>query len=132
MPGAKTSRRSVPPRGRVGAASVFVLATFALGYVVAGVVRGVPAWLSVLYAGASMLCFALYAVDKSAAIDGRDRISESTLLAIGFIGGWPGAIVAQQVLRHKTSKLSFLIRFWISVAINIAAFVWATTRMVRG
>ena len=46
------------------------------------------------------------------------------LLSLGFVGGWPGAIVAQQVLRHKTAKRTFRIRFWLSVAANIASFAW--------
>ena len=85
--------------------------------------RGIPAWAHLLYAGASALCFVFYAVDKAAARAGRDRISESMLLSLGFVGGWPGAIVAQQLLRHKTAKRSFRIRFWLSVVANIALFV---------
>jgi uncharacterized membrane protein YsdA (DUF1294 family) len=42
---------------------------------------------------------------------------------LGLIGGWPGAIVAQQLLRHKTSKRSFRIAFWVTVVLNIAVFV---------
>ena len=86
-----------------------------------------PPWVYLLYAGASALCFGLYAIDKAAARAGRDRVCESTLLAIGLIGGWPGAIVAQQVLRHKTVKRSFRVRFWLSVAVNVAAFAWLAT-----
>ena len=100
-----------------------MLAAFASLYAVAAVLRGVPAWADLLYAGASALCFALYAIDKSAARAGRERISESMLLSLGFVGGWPGAIVAQQLFRHKTAKRSFRIRFWLSVVANIALFV---------
>ena len=127
-PGAKRAHT----RGVADFVSVLTLAAFAAGYATIALLRGVPAWIGWLYAGASMLCFALYAVDKAAAIDGRARISESTLLAVGTLGGWPGAVVAQQALRHKTSKLSFRIRFWVGVAVNVAAFAWATTPMVRG
>ena len=118
--------------GGVDAASLVILAAFALAWLVVALLRGIPAWAGWLYAGASLLAFALYAVDKSAAIAGRDRISESLLIAVGTVGGWPGAIVAQQALRHKTVKRSFRIRFWAGVAVNVAAFVWVTTAMVRG
>lgn len=52
-------------------------------------------------------------------------MSESTLLLLGLVGGWPGAIVAQQTLRHKTIKLSFRVSFWLSVVVNIGVFVFA-------
>jgi uncharacterized membrane protein YsdA (DUF1294 family) len=104
---------------------------FAIAYVAVTILHGVPPWVHALYGGASALCFALYAVDKQAAIHGRDRISESMLLSLGFVGGWPGAIVAQQLFRHKTSKLTFRIRFWLSVVANAAIFAWATTVMQR-
>ena len=115
---------SRPAKRRFDRPSVAVLIAFASLYALAAALRGVPLWLSLLYAGASALSFALYAVDKAAAIDKRDRIPESMLLWLGFVGGWPGAIVAQQVLRHKTGKLTFRIRFWLSVAANVALFVW--------
>ncbi|WP_147463771.1 DUF1294 domain-containing protein, partial [Pseudomonas amygdali] len=31
------------------------------------------------------------------------------------LGGWPGALLAQQVFRHKTRKVSFQIVFWLIV-----------------
>jgi uncharacterized membrane protein YsdA (DUF1294 family) len=130
--GASRSRADARPFGRFDIASVGVLTAFAAGYATIALLRGVPAWIGWLYAGASVLCFVLYAVDKAAAIDGRERIPESTLLAIGTLGGWPGAVVAQQALRHKTRKLSFRVRFWVSVAVNVAVFAWVTTQMVRG
>ena len=42
---------------------------------------------------------------------------------IGLAGGWPGAILAQEIFRHKTKKITFRTLFWMSVAINMAAFV---------
>ena len=120
---------SRPAKHRFDPLSLAVLAAFALAWALAAATRGVPSWAGFLYAGASALCFALYAVDKAAARAGRDRISESMLLSLGFIGGWPGAIVAQQVLRHKTVKRLFRLRFWLSVAANLAVFAWATLAM---
>jgi len=125
-------RRPAPAPNRVDPASAVVLAAFALAYAFIALIRGVPAWVHLLYAGASLLCFALYAVDKAAARAGRGRISESTLLAIGFVGGWPGAIVAQQAFRHKTVKRAFRVRFWLSVGANAAAFLWLATAAARG
>ena len=61
----------------------------------------------VLYLAASAASIVVYAVDKSAARHGRWRASESTLHLLAIIGGWPGALVAQQVFHHKSRKPSF-------------------------
>ncbi len=106
-----------------GGASLFAIPAFALLYLAVASVWRVPSWLAALYIAASLGCFAAYAADKAAATAGRWRVSEGTLLALGLAGGWPGAIVAQQALRHKSSKASFRARFWCSVVANVVAFV---------
>jgi uncharacterized membrane protein YsdA (DUF1294 family) len=73
-----------------------------------------------VYGAASLLCFTLYAIDKAAARAGRRRVRESTLLLLGLACGWPGGLLAQRALRHKTAKLSFLWRFWLTVLANVA------------
>jgi uncharacterized membrane protein YsdA (DUF1294 family)/cold shock CspA family protein len=75
-----------------------------------------------VYIGLSLLSFFAYAVDKSAAINGRWRTPENTLHLLSVAGGWPGALLAQQLLRHKCSKPSFMLVFWITVAANVAGF----------
>nr|WP_229419515.1 DUF1294 domain-containing protein [Pseudoduganella dura] len=67
-----------------------------------------------------MVAFIAYAIDKRAARAGRRRTSERTLLLIGLAGGWPGALLAQRLVRHKSSKKSFQVRFRISVAASVA------------
>jgi len=39
--------------------------------------------------------------------NGEWRTPESTLLMLAFIGGSPGAILGQQIFRHKTKKEPF-------------------------
>ena len=73
----------------------------------------------------SALAFFLYAKDKKAARQGRWRTSENTLLSVGLLCGWPGALLAQQMLRHKSSKPGFLLLFWLSVVANL---VWLCLR----
>lgn len=76
---------------------------------------------------ASLLTFMVYAIDKRAAQKGRWRIPEAHLHLLALIGGWPGAILAQQKLRHKSRKQSFRFVFWITVMLNCAASVWLLT-----
>lgn len=82
-------------------------------------------WLPLLlfYLLMSALCFAAYAADKSAARRGRRRMPESRLLLLGFLGGWPGALLARHWLRHKTRKQPFRTLFWCTVAANLSLLV---------
>jgi uncharacterized membrane protein YsdA (DUF1294 family)/cold shock CspA family protein len=72
----------------------------------------------------SAAAFALYKKDKSAAEWDEWRTAENTLHMISTLGGWPGALVAQNKLRHKSSKLSFRVVYWATVVINCAALSW--------
>ncbi|TBV10154.1 DUF1294 domain-containing protein [Phytopseudomonas dryadis] len=73
-------------------------------------------WPLVLYPLASVLCFVLYWNDKASALAGRQRIPEKHLHLVELLGGWPGALLGQQVFRHKTRKLSYQALFWLIVA----------------
>ena len=69
----------------------------------------------------------VYAVDKSAAKRGERRASEGSLHLLSIAGGWPGAIIAQQTLRHKSKKESFRFVFWMTVVLNYGIFLWLLT-----
>ncbi|ASM76102.1 hypothetical protein VITFI_CDS0323 [Vitreoscilla filiformis] len=43
--------------------------------------------------------------------------------AIALLSGWPGALIAQQFLRHKSVKAEFRQVFWATVVLNVIAFV---------
>jgi uncharacterized membrane protein YsdA (DUF1294 family)/cold shock CspA family protein len=92
-----------------------------MGVVLAGYV---PFIVSILYLVLSLAAFLAYALDKSAAERGRWRTQESTLHIFGLAGGWPGAILAQQLLRHKSSKQEFQTTFWLTVMLNGGALIW--------
>ena len=101
------------------------LLLFLLLYAYAALALGLPAAVGVAYALASLACFALYARDKSAAARrGVRRTPERHLLLLGLAGGWPGALLAQQWLRHKTVKRPFRQLFWLTVVANVAGFCW--------
>ncbi len=112
-------------RSRVMAYSVVV--AFAGLYLVALLLWRVPVWVSVLYAGTSLLAAALYAADKRAAVEERWRVPEQSLILVGLVGGWPGAVIAQQMLRHKTRKTAFRVEFWASVGLNVIGFIVLTS-----
>jgi uncharacterized membrane protein YsdA (DUF1294 family)/cold shock CspA family protein len=114
-------RDSVPAQW--GTASYFAFFAFVLVYLVVGALWRVPLWVGWLYVLASLCCFIAYKLDKSAAKAGRRRTPEDTLHFLALVGGWPGAIVAQQVLRHKSNKASFRAAFWGTVCLNVLAFV---------
>lgn len=109
--------------------SVWVIAAvFFLGIVGVAVLAGkVPPWVLGLYIVASLLTFIMYAMDKSAARKGYWRTQESTLHVMSLAGGWPGALVAQQKLRHKSRKKSFRSAFWATVLLNVGVFIWLLT-----
>lgn len=77
-----------------------------------------------LYLVASVVSFFVYARDKSAAKADQWRTAESTLHVLSLLGGWPGALVAQKMLRHKSKKQSFQIVFWATVVLNCVGLAW--------
>jgi uncharacterized membrane protein YsdA (DUF1294 family) len=66
----------------------------------------------------SAFAFFAYRSDKRRAEAGEWRIPESTLHLTALIGGWPGAFLAQRTFRHKTSKTSFQVVFWLVVLVH--------------
>ncbi|EAY8356222.1 DUF1294 domain-containing protein [Salmonella enterica] len=72
---------------------------------------------------ANVLTLAIYGIDKTAARKTWRRVPESTLLVFGVVGGWPGAIVGQQLFRHKTQKQPFKTYFIVSVIVSIVVTV---------
>lgn len=90
-------------------------------------VSAIPLSVLLVYLSLSAATFAAYALDKSAAEIRAWRISESTLHLLSLAGGWPGALLAQSRLRHKTKKRPFRSLFWATVVLNCGAFVWLLT-----
>ncbi|MUK69915.1 DUF1294 domain-containing protein [Aliivibrio fischeri] len=80
-----------------------------------------------LYLGMSLLTYVMYAVDKNAAKKGNWRTPENTLHVLSLLGGWPGALFAQNQFRHKSKKQPFKTILWITIFVNIGAFAWTFT-----
>lgn len=97
---------------------------FLAGLVAATFLWAVPPVVLAVYAILSVLAFGMYGADKSAAKRGRWRTPEVRLHAVALAGGWPGAMIAQRVFRHKTRKRPFQGIFWFTVVANCGALAW--------
>jgi uncharacterized membrane protein YsdA (DUF1294 family) len=104
------------------------LLIFVTLYFIASLAWNMSQVVGAAYLVTSLTCFVAYAMDKSAARASTWRTPEATLLLLGLIGGWPGAVLAQQWLRHKTSKQSFQWKFQATVALNLGMFAWLAYR----
>ncbi|WP_294954891.1 cold shock and DUF1294 domain-containing protein [Sulfurovum sp.] len=79
----------------------------------------IEAYILPYYLFISTFTFYIYAKDKDYAQDGSWRVSEKTLHLLSLIGGWTGALIAQDKLQHKSSKLSFKLTFFITILFNL-------------
>lgn len=84
----------------------------------------IPLLLLVGDALLSVVAVLAYAADKDAAVRGQWRARESRLHTIALVGGWPGALVARHVFRHKTVKQPFRTVFWMTVLANCAVLAF--------
>lgn len=102
--------------GRFSLAAMFVLVGLVVlpGYAIYR--SGVDwRWAGGYAAVMAMVSYVSYALDKKRARAKEWRISEAGLHLAELLGGWPGAFVAQRRLRHKVSKFSYQVVFWMIV-----------------
>lgn len=119
--GVRPGSPASPGRGKL--APLFALCF--LFFLTAMVFSGrLPLAALVLYLVGSVVAFFAYAHDKSAARRSQWRTPESTLHLLALFGGWPGALAAQRLLRHKSSKASFQAAFRATVVLNCGALGW--------
>jgi len=105
------------PRMQLGIASLITIAL--------GTVFGIlPLVMMIACLLLSVLSYLMCWLDKEAAQRSAQRIPENTLHLVDLLGGWPGALIAQQQFRHKTVKASFQVVFWCSVLGNLALVAW--------
>jgi len=71
----------------------------------------------------SIISYRCCKFDKNKAQTGQWRTPEASLHFYELIGGWPGSFIAQRRFRHKISKSSYQIMFWLIVIIHQAAAV---------
>ncbi|MFK7818425.1 MAG: DUF1294 domain-containing protein [Planctomycetaceae bacterium] len=68
----------------------------------------------------SLICFIAYGIDKRRANLQKHRISEKHLHLLEAFGGWPGAVLGQQMFRHKTIKMSFRLVLWAIILLHVS------------
>jgi len=103
----------------IGTATLFLAAICGLA------ARGtLPPIVAAVYLVASAAAGMAYAIDKAAARRHDWRTPERILHLLALIGGWPGALVAQVLLHHKSRKASFRLTFWCTVALNCGVLAW--------
>jgi uncharacterized membrane protein YsdA (DUF1294 family) len=73
----------------------------------------------------SVITFCAYGLDKFRVQKGLWRIPEKVLHILELCCGWPGALLAQRLLRHKSYKGSFRIVFWAMVVFNVGLLIVA-------
>ena len=109
---------------RWGTSTLFVIPAFLLLYLAVSVLWMPPLLIAAIYIATSAITFVAYAADKSAATRGAWRTPESTLHLLALACGWPGALLAQHLLRHKSAKAEFRAAFWLTVVLNVAGFLY--------
>lgn len=133
VPAVRRASPATPARGPSRPPSVVPGAVAVLAYALLiawGIRAGrLPAEAMFLPMILSAITYVVYALDKHAAQTGRWRTQETTLHLLELLGGWPGAWVAQQTLRHKSRKPGYRVAFWTMVLLHVVALgTWLWTR----
>ena len=99
--------------------NVIVLSIFSGALALLTLSGRLPFIIPIVYGAVSLLTMLLYGIDKSAAKKEKRRVSEAKLHILSLLGGWPGALLAQQIFKHKRSKSSFMRVYWVTVLVNL-------------
>lgn len=91
-------------------------------------------WLIILAATLllmSLVTLGFYAWDKRQAKTRGWRVPEKRLHLLSLLGGWPGALVGQRWLKHKSVKAKFRVVFWLTVVVHVAVVAGITYLIYR-
>jgi len=102
---------------------LMILAAVALPFVLCIYIMDITPYPLYAYAVMSLVCFIAYYIDKKRSEHDQWRIPEANLHFLELFGGWPGALTAQRIFRHKTVKKSYQTVFWLIVTLHMTA--WA-------
>lgn len=110
----------LPELGGRGPASIGSTRLFLFAIPFAATAFAAEWGLLAIYTISSLIGFGAITLDKRFAQQKMWRIPEASLHLIELVGGWPGSGAAQQMVRHKTQKLSYQLTFWLIAALHIA------------
>jgi uncharacterized membrane protein YsdA (DUF1294 family) len=111
-------------RGRRPRWDLLVGGGWLVALVILAAVGRLPILIPLWYAGMSLIALAAHAADKAQAAARGRRVPEQALHLMSLLGGWPGALIAQQQFRHKTRKARFQALFWGTVLAHIVVLAW--------
>lgn len=89
-------------------------------------------WIAAAYLLMSLVTFIAFAWDKRAARLNRWRTRESTLHVLELLGGFPGAFLAQRLLRHKSYKPRYRAILWAIAALHGVGWAIVIYLSIRG
>ncbi|WP_374435857.1 DUF1294 domain-containing protein [Inhella sp.] len=126
-PPARAQAAAPPSPRQLASTRLLVIPLFAL--VLGGIHLAwpLPRPVPLLYSSLSMALFVVYGIDKWSARRGAGRVPEVTLHLLALLGGWPGALLGQQVFAHKISKPAFLRWTWAMTSLNLLLLVGLCT-----
>mgnify|MGYP000161714779 CR=1 FL=1 len=119
MPNTDKHRKHQATASRINLVSLFAFAAI-IGLSLMYYMERLPLTVAVYLLAISSTTFIAYAIDKRAAQKQNWRVKESKLQLLALLGGWPGALLAQQLLRHKSAKGRFKLVLWLGIMLNIA------------
>jgi uncharacterized membrane protein YsdA (DUF1294 family)/cold shock CspA family protein len=114
-----------------GNATLWLVPGFAFFFLLCQLRWPMPPAVWGAYMAMSLATFIVYAGDKRAARLGRWRVAENTLHGLALACGWPGALLARQLLRHKSDKPRFVRLFWLTVVLNWIGFTLIFTPLLQ-
>lgn len=81
----------------------------------------------IYFALISFVAVAVTIKDKRAAVKGKFRVPEATLMLIGLCGGATAMLITMKIIRHKTKHLKFMVGLPLEITLHVAlvcAIAW--------
>lgn len=84
----------------------------------------------IFYAILAAASVALTVLDKRAAVKGKWRVPEATLMLLGLCGGALPMFVTMRTIRHKTKHMKFMIGLPLEMALHVALICLIAFKMI--